>query len=146
MSNQTIEFFDMRVTTEMVLLPEAYSLKPTGRAQWLQRLAWRFLHWRGALACAYTPTTKVTRHTIEAQSFMERIFKQRASIANYLNREGQTLLIGAQDYEELMMCPALYRQFDFRAEFFRGERGRDPQLMGLTVKVIPWMRGMVVMP
>ena len=142
MKTQQVDFVDNRSITTMVQMFDAFKFKPKGRAQWLQRLAWRFLNWRGSLDQAYEPKITVTRHAIDADKFMERIYKQRASLFDAFHKEGQRLLIGAEDYADLMCSPEMaYHHFSFQAEI-----GGRQRLMGLTVEVIPWMRGAVVMP
>ncbi len=140
--NRAIEFVARHTVTTMQPIPDGYKFKPAGRAQWIQRLAWRFLQWRGALAQAYEPKCEIFRHAIEADTFIERILKQRHELLRGFNRDGQTLLIGSEDYAELMRAP------DMRDHMFTFDTrvGMDRQIVGLTVRVIPWMRGMVVMP
>ena len=126
----------------MVPMLDAYKFKPHGRAMWLQRLAWRFLNWRGAMEQAYEPTVKVTRHLIDSDRFIDRLLKQKRSLFDAFNKEGQRLLIGSEDYAELMNSPEIgHHHFDFRAEV-----GFGRSIVGLKVEVIPWMRGAVVMP
>lgn len=140
--NRTVEFVVRSTVNTMQPMPDGYKFKPAGRAQWLQRLAWRFLQWRGALVQAYEPKCEVVRHTIEADTFIERILKQRHELKRGFNRDGQTLLIGSEDYAEMMRAPEMLNH----ALTFDARVGMDRQIVGLTVKVIPWMRGMVVMP
>lgn len=140
--NRTIEFMARSTVTTMHPIPDGYKFKPAGRAQWLQRLAWRFLQWRGSLAQAYEPKCEIVRHTIEADTFIERILTQQHELMRGFNRDGQTLLIGGEDYAQ-MMCATEMRDHFFR---FDARLGMGRQILGLNVQVIPWMRGMVVMP
>ena len=50
METNTIHFSD--TTRQYLSTREAGRLVPTGRFQWAQRLAWRFLVWRGAYVTA----------------------------------------------------------------------------------------------
>lgn len=140
--NKTVEFVALSTTTTMHPIPEGYKFKPAGRMQWLQRLAWRFIQRCGSLVQAHEPKHEVVRHTIEADTFIERVLKQRYELMRGFNRDGQTLLIGSEDYAEMMCSPEM-RDY---AITFDARVGIDRQIVGLTVKVIPWMRGMVVMP
>lgn len=140
--NRTIEFVARSTVTTMQPIPDGYKFNPSGRAKWLQRLAWRFLQWRGSLIQAYEPKDEVIRHVIEADTFIERILKQRNELMRGFNRDGQTLLIGSEDYAQMMRAPEMRdHMFSFGARV-----GMDRQIVGLNVQVIPWMRGMVVMP
>ena len=78
-------------------------------------------------------------------ALMVRIAKQRSAVFKLLNREPKELLIGAEDYAELMRETPAHYLFDFNAQYVRGERG-VAQIMGLKVRVIPWMRGVLVIP
>jgi len=90
---------------------------------------------------AYEPNVTVNRHLIDADKFMDRLLKQKRALFDGFHKEGQRLVIGSEDYFELMSEPAIHQHFNFRAEV-----GMHRRLMGLTVEVVPWMRGAVVMP
>ena len=111
-----IQFVEQRSITEMVPMFDAYKFQPQGRMQWAQRLAWRFLNWRKAMKQAYEPKITVTRHTVDADKFMERIFKQRRALMEGFHKEGQRLLIGSEDYAELMCARKSFRTTSSFAE------------------------------
>lgn len=142
MERQQIEFIAHKSIVRMVPTLDAYKFKPNGSAQWLQHLAWRFLAWCGALDQVYERNIEVVRHQIDADNFIRRLLQQKRSLFDVFRKEGQRLLIGSEDYAELMGAPEVSMQhFDFpaRVDF-------DRRIVGLTVEVIPWMRGAVVMP
>jgi len=86
--------------------------------------------------------TTYTRHTIDTTSFMECLFKQQDHLSDILvDRRASRLLIGAQDFEEMMESDEIRRVISFRAEYCYGKK-----ILGLKVEVIPWMKGMLVMP
>ena len=76
---------------------------------------------------------------------MVRITKQHESVFELLNRRPKKILIGAQDYAELMRETAVHYPFAFNASYEIGERG-VARIMSLEVQVIPWMRGVLVVP
>jgi hypothetical protein len=132
----------MKSVTTMLPMMDAFKFKPKGHAQWLQRIAWRFLNWRCAMEQAYEPTVTVTRHTVDADKFIHRLLEQKRALFDGFGKEGQRLIIGSEDYAELMNSPEItMHHFDFRAEV-----GYGRNIVGLTVEVVPWMRGAVVMP
>jgi hypothetical protein len=140
---ERIEFIDCRRETMFTPIPDGYKFKPRGRGRWFQTQAWRFLQWCGALESAYQPTVKITRVSIghNGRDFMAALYEQRASLFEQFGRKGTRLLIGAQDFEELMCSPPINVHVRFIGDYHRNR-----QIMGLTVEVLPWMRGMVVMP
>jgi hypothetical protein len=88
-------------------------------------------------------TVRIDRIPVHGKTFMDRLYKQKRHLFDRFNcREPQTLLIGGEDYEELMDSPEIRQAITFSASYYHGREG----ICGLTVKVIPWMRGMVVMP
>lgn len=87
-------------------------------------------------------TVKVVRVPVNGKDFMTRLWKQKRALVESFRREPTTLLIGGEDYQELMGSPAVRESFLVNASFNYGRN----EIYGLTVKVIPWMKGMVVMP
>ena len=138
----TIEFVEQKFVTTMVPMLDAFKFKPKGRAKWLQNMAWRFLNWIGAMDQAYEQTVTVTRHLIDSDHFIDRLLKQKRNLFDGYHKSGQRLLIGSEDYAELMNSPEItMHHFSFDAEI-----GFDRKIIGLKVEVIPWMRGAIVMP
>jgi hypothetical protein len=85
---------------------------------------------------------KVIRVPVNGKDFMDRLWKQRRALVESFRREPTTLWMGAEEYEELMSSPAVRQEFTVHASFNYGRH----EVYGLTVRVIPWMRGMLVMP
>lgn len=148
MKPYTVQFVEHRSLTRLAQIPNAYKFAPKGRAKWLQLLAWKFLHWRRALDQAYEDNVTITRHLIDGDRFVERILKQKRALLDGFHKDGQRLLIGSEDYAELMgeTPQIMHHHFEFRAEIGMGRSGRASGMLWLTVEVIPWMRGAVVMP
>jgi hypothetical protein len=83
----------------------------------------------------------VTRHIIDSDVFMERIFKQQEHLLGYFNHKPKRLLIGSEDFSELMNSDEVRNVMMFNASYNYGR-----EICGLQVEVIPWMRGILVMP
>ena len=49
MKAYTVDFVAQESCTTMVPMLDSFKFVPKGRAQWLQRMAWRFLNWRRAM-------------------------------------------------------------------------------------------------
>lgn len=124
-------------------LKEAFEFREDRSFHWLQRLCIWTLRKIGAFAC--TEFVTYERHVIgkNGRRFMDRLFDQMHNLQDSFDREPKRLLIGAEDYAELMK-EATTEYFSFDAEHMRGIR--YPKVCGLTVEVIPWMRGVLVMP
>lgn len=108
--------------------------------RWWDRPRW----WLVKLLGGTNPldTVKVTRIPIDDKDFMARLWKQKRALFDQFRREPATLWIGGEDYRELMSSPHIRESFQFSSSFNYGKH----EVYGLTVKVIPWLRGMVVMP
>lgn len=127
---------DMRIT---YFKKDAFVFRADRPCKWLQRLCC----WIMGKLQAYDKGETITyvRNTIDTQTFMERLFKQQDHLMGYFNRRPTRLLIGAEDFAEMMGCEQMRQQLNFRAEYNHGR-----EIMGLQVEVIPWMRGILVMP
>lgn len=139
MNEQVIQFVKTTEKWHTVTVKDAYEFRKDRPARWLQSVCLWVLRKLGAFYQRDTVT--IERHVLQAKTFMERLFKQRAEIASLLNREPKVMLIGSDDYFELMNEPAIHQSFVFDAEY-----GKDRRILGLEVRVIPWMRGVLVMP
>lgn len=141
-----IEFVHQRVDTEWVSIPEGYKFRPAGRLQWLQRAAWRLLGKFGALQQAVEPKFTVTRFSVDTDDFMERLFKQQESLLEGFNRDAGVVLIGGEDFSEMMALPEIRQAISFDSHLYRGDGHGARTIIGLTIKVVPWMRGVLVLP
>lgn len=139
MRNQYIEFIQMNENRMPFNVEDAFKFRKDRPYHWLQKLCCWILKKLGAYYTDYT--IKITRHTINTQSFLERLFKQQAHIEEAFNMRPTRLLIGAEDFTEMMGCEEIRQVFQFTAEYRHGR-----SIMGLAVEVIPWMRGILVMP
>jgi hypothetical protein len=77
---------------------------------------------------------------------MERIMEQNRALMKTFNVSGNKILIGAEDYQELMQSPEFSQvTFKFDASAHLDLDG-ESTLCGFKVEVIPWMRGVLMMP
>jgi hypothetical protein len=125
--------------------PTKYEFRVDGGAHWLQRLCFWVLGKLGAFADLHT--IRVERHIVgrHGDSFMWRLVNQKLSLL----REGYSpaeILVGAEDYAQLMdECSTSEQPFAFDTRYFSAEMGQKT-IHGLRVRVIPWMRGILVLP
>ena len=126
-TTQHIEFIEWKE------IPSPYS------PRWWDKPRWWLVRLLGGI-CPHD-TVKVVTVPVNGKDFMARLWKQKRALVESFHREPTTLLIGGEDYAELMQCQMVRQHFYMNASFNYGR-----EVYGLTVKVIPWMRGMVVMP
>lgn len=142
MSKNKVQFLDQKIES-FTIRTDSFEFKPSGRFAWAQKLAWKFLHWSSCLSRFHEEREKISVVTIDTDDFMEAIFRQRESIAQHFNRDGQTLYIGSEDFSALMGSQQVRNVMEFRTAFHIGRNGQR-EIMGLEVRVIPWMRGFIV--
>ena len=107
---------------------------------WYDRIRNRLINWLGGIDPR--ESLHVRRVVVDADTFMGRLYKQQAALFESFHRDASQLLIGAEEFESLMNEPAINQAFSFQAQYNRGRYA----VCGLQVTVIPWMRGMLVMP
>lgn len=139
---QRIEFIEYDRETTFVAVPSAFTFKPTGRFQFLQRWALKFLLNCKVLEPYYRPDVKITSHTIDADSFMEKLFRMKHEFFREFRGEGEWILMGSKDYAELMSSP----EVAMHGLTFLAEVGYRRRIIGIEVRVVPWISGIVLMP
>ena len=133
---------DIRRHISVRIEPDAFSFDKKHGYVWLQRACFSILRRLGCYAQMESVT--VTRHHVghEGRAFMDRLYASKLSVFRYLEREPKTLLIGAEDFQQLMREAAPSNvSFSFNSQYNKGT-----SVIGLQVQVIPWMRGFVVVP
>lgn len=137
---QDVKFVAIKERINPVVREDIFCLRKDRKYLWLQKLAIGILR---RLGCQWTEqTVTYERVEINPDKFMDRLYTQRKEVFKFWNRECGTLLIGSEDYRELMGSPDIRQMLTFRAEL----RRFPEQIYGLEVKVVPWMRGVLVMP
>jgi hypothetical protein len=142
-----ITVVDVRPVPKIVPMEDAFEFREDRPARWLQRACLWVLRKLGCYAAK--EVIEYQRHHIgrDGERFMMRLMRAKASIQGAFAREPQRLLIGSEQYAELMEETLSNSYFAFEAQSFWGNGpGRPPTIVGLTVEVIPWMRGMLLLP
>jgi predicted homoserine dehydrogenase-like protein len=85
-----------------------------------------------------------TRHTVDTGLFMDRLFQQDKHIRREFSYKPTMLYIGAEDYEKLMCSEEIRQIIDFTGHYSFGSH-LGTEIIGLKVKVIPWMKGMLAL-
>lgn len=125
-----------------------YEYKKNGKHRWLQKLLFDVLDWLGCRVdeIAYKQVV------IETDDFMVKLREHYEEVSRQIPLYGEEarLIIGADDFNELMNTPGVDRLIGFKANYDVGHRGRNGEthysVMGLNVTIVPWMKGMVILP
>lgn len=145
MTYQVIECLETREMKFAERIPNAWKLKPFGKLSRKQKAAWRFLQDSGSVEPAYDTHVKVTQYHIDSDDIMRKIFSQRNEVAKLLDREGDRLYIGSEDFNELRGHRDAAHYFNLNASYYKQD-GFAPRLFGMKITVVPWMRGVLVVP
>jgi hypothetical protein len=146
MARQEIQFVESQAVRNVVELAGAVRFKPAGRLKGLQSFLWSCLQRLGCLDPVMQESVKVTRHVVDTDNILEAIHRQRREVFNTISRPGQKLLVGHEDYAELMrLAHSDPRYMSLQGEL-HGYGPDGPRVMGLTIEIIPWMRGVLVTP
>lgn len=143
----TVEFVHIDRIPVVKELRDVFEFRPDRPAYWLQ---WLCLWTLRKLGCyAQLETTKIERHVVgkKGEKFMHYLLSQQRSLTEFLNREPERLLIGAEDFANIMNEPNVGTyHWAFDAQYYKGNGSGKPTICGLRVEVVPWMRGLLVMP
>jgi hypothetical protein len=138
-----IQSLSLERTVSSFIDTEKFTFRPDKKWPWLQKICFAILRKLGANSIG--EVVKIERRVIDSDSFMQKIFEQKNGIQTLFRIPPKELLIGAEDYAELMRQEISTMPFDFRATYSYDEYKKQ-QIVGLDVKVIPWMRGILVVP
>jgi hypothetical protein len=144
MREQQVRFLATTEQRTFCDLKDAFELRRDKKYVWVQRACFWVLKKIGAYYIKHT--ISYSRIPIEPDKFMEKLFKQRVELEDIYYTRPSQLFIGAQDYEELMGSPEIRQMLQFNAQYWVKEEGYRPEIMGLSVTIIPWMKGILVMP
>lgn len=123
----------------VMVLEDAFAFRKDLGWQWLQRLCIFALRKIGAHHNEMTCSTHAVQFA--PAEFMERLLERRYNLVERYGRDIDRLLIGSEDFDEMMRTQSHMTRFEFSTSF-----ARDRSVMGMRVEVIPWMRGMLLLP
>lgn len=141
--DQPVSFIGLDSRETIRVIHDAYRVREERPAVWLQRLCCWVMRKLGAFHDI--AEMEYVRIDVDGGKFMERIFKQKISLEYVYRYKPERLLIGAEDYRELMGGDEIRSMLSFDAHMNVRDNGY-PTVVGLRVTVIPWMRGLLVMP
>ena len=137
---QIIEFIQHQEKLDRFLIPNAFRYNDNKGYKWVQRLCCWIMKKIGAdyydEKAAY-----LTKTSFNTQDFIGKIFQQKGDIQQYFNRKPKQLLIGDEDFRELMGTPEIRDMLSFHTSY-----NYDREICGLKVTIIPWMKGILVLP
>lgn len=139
-----IEFYQTERLTELKEWHDAFCVREDLNYVWLQKACIWILRKIGARA-TYTEAT-FNRIGFDADEFVTALFAQHDYIVEEFNYvKPSKLYIGPDEFTELTNSPELRDLYTFRTSYdVSNGQGRYPEVIGLKVTVIPWMKGILV--
>jgi hypothetical protein len=137
MDNQIRLVFHRPQVTEFISVNK-WKFAPTKRWAWLHRAAWWFLKKTSGVNNAIECKTTYKEVVIDNKLIAERIM-QTINELNIANIRPAEIFMGPDEFSE-----AMYEMRDSYS--FSVPMGYNREIFGLRVTIIPWMRGMVVVP
>lgn len=118
-----------------------FEYKPAKGWRLLQRLCFWLLAKIGAFACETIQTESIT---LDDKRLSMQLIEKHIREVNRLMHEPTRLVMGAEDWSELMGDPVLTGALRFSAPV--DLREGPTRIFGIDVTILPWMRGLVVLP
>lgn len=136
-----VEFYETRRDVSQVYRADRWALTPHGRLAPLLRKVFAWLAKHGHMGNVYDEKVEYTRHRVDTDSLLEALFRQQSEAMRVLSRDVTRVLMGPEDYAKLTSAPEILQHMTFNA-MARDRHG----VFGMTIEIIPWMRGVLVVP
>lgn len=133
-----VVFIQHKTKLRPVLPPDQYQLRRDRSAVWLQRLCVWVLRKLGAHAVV--EVEDVTPVEFYSDDLISALNRQRQEVSGRFGHKPARLVIGAEDFRRLMNTPEIHQYVQINTQY------RGHTVLGLRVEIVPWMRGMVVLP
>ena len=133
-----------RVTGVLPYDPPAYRLTPPNG--WRGRVAawlWRGLQRLGALGEAMQRMGKLHRADFVPKDVIDAIMRQYREYQRDYNKSPSMLVMGAEDLYELAGILGTEQSLGYHSFAISSPKR---EFYGMEIKIIPWMRGVVVVP
>lgn len=142
--NQTITLCSMQMKPIRFTEPNAYCLTPMRGWVPLQRLVFWFLQ---KIGCNFINTRDdIKCVTFNPKDTMDAILKAHHDLIDLAHVEKGEILIGGEDFNKFITQEAdLLRPHTFIGPYAYGD-GQGTRILDMKVTVIPWMKGVLVVP
>ena len=139
MNSQRVEFVLTKESSITTLVKDNFQFRKDKKYHRIQKLLFWGLK---KLECyAETETVFFEKHTVATNNFLDALLQQEQELIALYNVRGAFVLIGSEDFSRMTNTPEIRNVFEFSSMYHR-----DNEICGMRVKVIPWMRGVLVVP
>ncbi|GAA0535612.1 hypothetical protein [Pigmentiphaga daeguensis] len=141
---QVVRFVETKAVPRPIERRDAFAFRKDKGWCRVQRLAIWALRKIGAYYVEQA--TEVTQVVIDTDSVAESLYREQAELMRSFDLVPDEVLIGEEEFRELMGTPQIHSMMTFSVEVKYGSRDGGLYLMGMKVTVIPWMKGVLVLP
>lgn len=133
------EIFFTPLTEAETLVPSttAFEFLPKKKNIGVQKRLFKKLKRYGALEPVFNKVKVYTEHIPDANS-LSALHQQMNQCCRISGRHPKRLIVGAQDWRELILSQEIHRQYISVQD--------DKILFGMQVEIIPWMKGIICLP
>lgn len=142
--DRTFEYVETQTIRTLTEFKDGFEFRSDKKYHWIQKFCFWILRKIGAYRRENIHSFK--KFTINPDSFMERLFKQNSYLQKEFNMKPSKLFIGAEDYTAVMGGDEMRQMLQFNTSYHFRDGRCGIEIMGLKVTVVPWMRGIIVMP
>lgn len=137
MSIQRIYFIQRPAAIELPAVKVSKLVHKSGSLVWLQKMcAWILIKLtKGTDPCG---SIKVEVVDVDLTNLVNVIYKQMQTLGGRYNTDARHILIGAEEFAELCHSPVAAQMMTIKV--------RDTYFNGLKITIVPWMKGILVMP
>jgi len=129
--------YDSKESMRTVMCPDRYAFTPAKGFTPLQRACFWLLRKLGCQALDEELTVK--RQRISPDDVVRALFEQREVAERLGSGNASQVFMGPEDYARLMREPWVAGKVSFTAI-----SSRSREFMGLTITIVPWMEGILV--
>ena len=146
---QHVQYLATKREIRDVFLPDQYQLRPSQGYVWLQKAAIWVLK---KLKCyAVKKEAIFSKITIDPYKLMEKLLAENANLAMEYNLRGERVLMGYEDFSRLNGENIHFSSpISFEAPYLMSSSGDydkwESVVCGMKITVIPWMRGILILP
>lgn len=136
MDKQYVRYVEQLPLPKMTDYMGAFQVRDDRPLVWLQKLCCWVMYKLGAYA--QDRSIAYTWKDVDISDLVKGIYTQLGMLYRDHNIRGKRVLIGSEDFAQLCNAP--------EARYHLTVYATDIKFGGLNVTVIPWMRGILVMP
>ena len=152
MFEQEVRYVATELSHRQRFIPEHFQLRNDRPHVWLQKAAIWVLRKLGCYA--YLDEQIITKKIIDTHDISKKIVESMKGAVEYAHYEGRHLLVGYEEFQELAQME-YDRPFSIKVPYYfttsktpadYGPPEYETRVYQMKVTVIPWMKGVLVLP